>query len=286
MVDISHHHHTRLQTSGLHLHGTILIHGRPLHARNGGLWFDVLQRQILRSALGRFTSADTIIPGGVQGYDRFAYSNNNPIKDVDPDGHNPILIAIIAMSMFMLAGDTSRPVNEVASSSAPNITAEDIVDGIANVYELGVILSVGGPESAAEVFQDEVLDNLEFANTELKDSLSLGAGQIPVPGVDFVLDKLINDPAGTEQFQEAVDDLISQEYLDPNNNGALHVTYDGASYTTFDIGVDNLVTVNTIEFGTLNICGETSSVCNKISLSQNDAMITRKWLSNFNQEME
>ncbi|MBI5823371.1 MAG: RHS repeat-associated core domain-containing protein [Chloroflexi bacterium] len=37
-------------------------------------------------ALGRFTSADTIVPGGVQGYDRYAYVNNNPIRYNDPTG--------------------------------------------------------------------------------------------------------------------------------------------------------------------------------------------------------
>ncbi len=38
-------------------------------------------------ALGRFTSADTIIPGGVQGYDRYAYVNNSPVNFTDPSGH-------------------------------------------------------------------------------------------------------------------------------------------------------------------------------------------------------
>ncbi len=40
-------------------------------------------------ALGRFTSADTIIPStqGVQGWDRYAYVNNNPIRYNDPTGH-------------------------------------------------------------------------------------------------------------------------------------------------------------------------------------------------------
>ncbi len=36
---------------------------------------------------GRFTSADTIIPGGVQGYDRYAYVNNSPVNYTDPSGH-------------------------------------------------------------------------------------------------------------------------------------------------------------------------------------------------------
>jgi len=41
-------------------------------------------------ALGRFSSADTIIPEqtqGTQAWDRFAYVNNNPIRNADPTGH-------------------------------------------------------------------------------------------------------------------------------------------------------------------------------------------------------
>jgi len=40
-------------------------------------------------AIGRFTSADTIIPPGVQGYDRYAYVNNSPVNYIDPSGHSP-----------------------------------------------------------------------------------------------------------------------------------------------------------------------------------------------------
>jgi RHS repeat-associated protein len=43
-------------------------------------WYD--------SALGRFAQADTIIPGGVQGLDRFAAMRNNPVKYIDPSGHD------------------------------------------------------------------------------------------------------------------------------------------------------------------------------------------------------
>ncbi len=45
------------------------------HAR----WYD--------PSLGRFAQADTIVPGGVQGYDRYAYTNNNPVRYTDPSGH-------------------------------------------------------------------------------------------------------------------------------------------------------------------------------------------------------
>jgi len=40
-------------------------------------------------SIGRFAQADSIIPGGVQGLDRYAYTNNSPINYTDPSGHNP-----------------------------------------------------------------------------------------------------------------------------------------------------------------------------------------------------
>jgi RHS repeat-associated protein len=40
-------------------------------------------------SLGRFAQADTIVPGGVQGLDRYAYVNNSPINYIDPSGHRP-----------------------------------------------------------------------------------------------------------------------------------------------------------------------------------------------------
>jgi RHS repeat-associated protein len=39
--------------------------------------------------LNRFAQADTVIPSGVQGYDRYAYVNNNPLRYIDPSGHIP-----------------------------------------------------------------------------------------------------------------------------------------------------------------------------------------------------
>jgi RHS repeat-associated protein len=42
-------------------------------------WYD--------STTGRFAQADSIVPGGVQGLDRYAYVSNNPINFVDPSGH-------------------------------------------------------------------------------------------------------------------------------------------------------------------------------------------------------
>jgi RHS repeat-associated protein len=37
--------------------------------------------------VGRFAQADTIVPGGVQGLDRYSYVNNSPVNYIDPSGH-------------------------------------------------------------------------------------------------------------------------------------------------------------------------------------------------------
>jgi RHS repeat-associated protein len=42
-------------------------------------WYDPM--------IGRFAQADSIVPGGVQGLDRYAYVNNSPVNYVDPSGH-------------------------------------------------------------------------------------------------------------------------------------------------------------------------------------------------------
>ena len=43
-------------------------------------------------ALGRFVQADTIVPGGVQGLDRYAYVNNSPMNYADPSGHYGVCV--------------------------------------------------------------------------------------------------------------------------------------------------------------------------------------------------
>jgi RHS repeat-associated protein len=59
--------------------------GQYSHAADFGLlfynarWYDV--------SLGRFAQADSIVPPGVQGLDRYSYTNNNPVRYTDPSGH-------------------------------------------------------------------------------------------------------------------------------------------------------------------------------------------------------
>jgi len=54
----------------------------------GARWYD--------SYTGRFAQADSIIPPGVLGYDRYAYVYNNPVMRNDPTGHFGPIVALLA----------------------------------------------------------------------------------------------------------------------------------------------------------------------------------------------
>ena len=45
----------------------------------GARWYD--------GSLGRFSSADSVVGSGPQGYDRFTYVGNSPVNHTDPTGH-------------------------------------------------------------------------------------------------------------------------------------------------------------------------------------------------------
>ena len=92
------------------------------------------------SAVGRFVSADTVIPGGTQGYDRYAYVYNNPLRYNDPTGHCPLcLVGMLVIMAFVLTADTpvasppptNYPANvyggEGCSSSLPGCFGDVVV---------------------------------------------------------------------------------------------------------------------------------------------------------------
>ncbi len=59
--------------------------GQRSYTADFGLMF--YQARFYDPVAGRFTSADTVVPDGVQGYDHYAYVSNNPIIRSDPSGH-------------------------------------------------------------------------------------------------------------------------------------------------------------------------------------------------------
>jgi RHS repeat-associated protein len=47
-------------------------------------WYD--------GSLGRWASPDSIVPSGVQAWDRYAFVDNNPLRYTDPSGHEKVCI--------------------------------------------------------------------------------------------------------------------------------------------------------------------------------------------------
>ncbi|MFT3890486.1 MAG: RHS repeat-associated core domain-containing protein [Anaerolineales bacterium] len=74
-------------------------------------WVDV--------SLGRFAQADTIVPDGIQGYDRYAYSSNNPVKYTDPTGH----CAVDGDDWCFSSSNSTVPVSTIPPTSTPTATA-------------------------------------------------------------------------------------------------------------------------------------------------------------------
>jgi RHS repeat-associated protein len=65
--------------------------GQYTHAADFGLYF--YNARWYDSQLGRFNSADTLVPnaGDPQAWDRYAAMNNNPVNFVDPSGRKPCI---------------------------------------------------------------------------------------------------------------------------------------------------------------------------------------------------
>ena len=83
--------HTLTGAGGLSLHPLSPCRGRgqagQLQQADINLYY--YNARYYDPALGRFVQSDTIVPQpySVQGYDRYAYVNNNPIRYTDPSGH-------------------------------------------------------------------------------------------------------------------------------------------------------------------------------------------------------
>jgi RHS repeat-associated protein len=60
--------------------------------------------------LSRFAQADSIVPSGVQGWDRYAYVNNNPLAYTDPSGHKPAECEIKCVPRSVLDRSKLSPV--------------------------------------------------------------------------------------------------------------------------------------------------------------------------------
>ena len=124
----------------------------------GARWYD--------PAVGRFVQADTIIPRGVQGLDRYAYTANNPVRYVDPSGHSYCDSKYAAEDVECY--DTTRILSEfygisLVAGNGGKFTEEEISAIYAAVQAVGAKFSqaIGGGLTSGEAFK-QVYDNITF----------------------------------------------------------------------------------------------------------------------------
>ncbi len=91
--------------------------------------------------IGRFISADTVIPQPADGqtFNRYTYVNNNPFKFTDPTGHNPLVI----IAMILAVG-------YAAYQAITNPSPESFWNFVTTVISVAAILT-GHPEIAIAI---------------------------------------------------------------------------------------------------------------------------------------
>ncbi|SMX53979.1 RHS repeat-associated core domain-containing protein [Candidatus Brevifilum fermentans] len=125
--------------------------------------------------LGRFLQADTIVPPtqGTQGFDRFAYVNNNPLRYTDPNGRWAESILDIAFIAFDL--------QQIANEGWTLLNSASLVLDVACLVL--PIATGGGPGLRLAVAGNDVV--LSAAQAGVKVPQGVRAGQLVTKGVQF-----------------------------------------------------------------------------------------------------
>jgi RHS repeat-associated protein len=100
--------------------------GQYSHQSEFGLMF--FNARWLDVSLGRFTQADTVIPDGVQGLDRYAYANNSPLIYSDPSGHFPWLPILLGAGIGLAIGTATIP--NIMPWDPPSMNTNRVADSI------------------------------------------------------------------------------------------------------------------------------------------------------------
>ena len=123
-------------------------------------------------ALGRFIQADSIVPGGVQGLDRYAYTFNNPIRYTDPSGHDPWWCEGDDLCMFNWmedhtsgGGDGYFAEYELTVDEKMNKQERRAIFGAVYAYGKKIAEARGGEESASEAFK-AIFEPIDFVKSD------------------------------------------------------------------------------------------------------------------------
>ena len=71
------------------------------HQKEGQTGLIYMNARFYDPRLGRFLTADTIVPDllNPQALNRYAYVYNNPISNIDPSGNAPVVAAVVTVAV-------------------------------------------------------------------------------------------------------------------------------------------------------------------------------------------
>lgn len=129
-------------------------------------------------SLGRFVSADTVIPnpGNPQDLNRYAYVRNSPLAYVDPDGQFPWPLLLILVAVVMLPGDTgpyeNTEMNQAIGELAVCVACEPCDYAITMAYcggggcdpSVWAMMAIPGVPGVAARNMDDISDMVRAAN--------------------------------------------------------------------------------------------------------------------------
>ncbi len=122
---------------------------------------------ISNPASARFVSNDPVSAqahiqqGNVQGFNRYAYANNNPYKFTDPDGRNPLLVLIYAPELIALANATLFVGSATAVAYAGSEAINQYQDSTRKLDDLETIHAPDHPQNDPAIgeLSDNELEN-------------------------------------------------------------------------------------------------------------------------------
>ena len=124
-------------------------------------------------SLSRFISADTIVPPGVQGLDRYAYTFNNPLRYTDPTGHDPWWCEGDDLCMFnwmedhtSQGGDGYFAEYEITVDPKMNKEERRTIFGAAYATGKKITETRNQGESASEAFK-EIFEPITFTKSDV-----------------------------------------------------------------------------------------------------------------------
>jgi RHS repeat-associated protein len=151
----------------------------------GARWYD--------NTISRFAQADTVIPSGAQGLDRYAYVNNNPVVYRDPTGHMIDQGAGGCTSSIDCANiSTVQRIQAYLGGRNPNVAA---------AIKLAIIY-YNIDTHGASVTYDE---NLTGASGQIDDSGNIVIGPSALRSAGFLGATIFHESVHVEQAEEGRD---------------------------------------------------------------------------------